>query len=65
LVAGRSNREIGAQLFIAEKTVKSYITAILVKLGLQRNAPATALGDAALAASAAVLPAAVLPAAVQ
>jgi len=48
LVAGRSNREVGAQLFIAEKTVKSYITAILVKLGLQRNAPATALGDTAL-----------------
>jgi two-component system response regulator DevR len=64
LVAGRSNREIGAQLLITEKTVKSYISAVLVKLGLQSNAPATALGDTALAAAIVALPAAVLPAAV-
>ncbi len=34
LAQGRSNKEIGAQLFISEKTVKSHVGAILDKLGL-------------------------------
>jgi two-component system response regulator DevR len=63
LVAGRSNREIGAQLLITEKTVKSYISAILVKLGLQRDAPTTALAATVLVPT--VLPATALPAAAQ
>jgi two-component system, NarL family, response regulator LiaR len=34
LAQGRSNKEIGAQLFISEKTVKSHVGSILDKLGL-------------------------------
>ena len=34
---GLSNREIGAQLGIAEKTVKNHITSLLAKMGLQRR----------------------------
>ena len=32
LVKGRSNKEIGASLFIAEDTVKSYLKTLFVKL---------------------------------
>ncbi len=34
---GMSNREIGEQLGIAEKTVKNHITSLLSKMGLQRR----------------------------
>ncbi len=34
---GLSNREIGDQLGIAEKTVKNHITSLLAKMGLQRR----------------------------
>ena len=37
---GLTNRQIGAQLFLAEKTVKNYITAILAKLGMERRTQA-------------------------
>jgi DNA-binding NarL/FixJ family response regulator len=40
---GLSNREIAQHLFLAEKTVKNYVTAVLAKLGLQRRAQAIAL----------------------
>jgi DNA-binding NarL/FixJ family response regulator len=40
---GMSNREIGQRLFLAEKTVKNYVTAVLAKLGMQRRAQAIAL----------------------
>ncbi|MBO0890992.1 MAG: response regulator transcription factor [Acidothermales bacterium] len=34
---GLTNRQIGRRLFLAEKTVKNYISGIFVKLGLQRR----------------------------
>lgn len=37
---GMTNRQIGAQLYLAEKTVKNYLTAILAKLGMQRRTQA-------------------------
>ncbi|NNG37231.1 response regulator transcription factor [Nakamurella aerolata] len=37
---GLTNKEIGARLGIAEKTVKNTVTVILSKLGLQRRAQA-------------------------
>ncbi len=33
---GLTNRQIGAELFLAEKTVNNYITAMLAKLGMER-----------------------------
>lgn len=38
--AGLTNREIGAELFLAEKTVKNYVSALLAKLGFQRRTQA-------------------------
>ncbi|MCW2606368.1 MAG: DNA-binding response regulator [Frankiales bacterium] len=34
---GLTNREIGAAMFLAEKTVKNYVSNVLAKLGLQRR----------------------------
>ena len=42
LAEGRTNREIGARLFLSEKTVKNYVSRILDKLGLARRAEAAA-----------------------
>jgi DNA-binding NarL/FixJ family response regulator len=45
IVAGRSNKEIGAELFISEATVKTHINSILSKLGVsdRTQAATTAL----------------------
>jgi len=40
---GLTNRQIGAQLFLAEKTIKNYVSALLAKLGLQRRTQAAVL----------------------
>lgn len=40
---GMTNREIGEELFLAEKTVKNYVSSILSKLGLQRRTQAAVL----------------------
>ncbi len=42
LAEGKTNREIGAVLFLSEKTVKNYVSRILGKLGLRRRAEAAA-----------------------
>lgn len=43
IAEGLSNREIGAKLFLAEKTVKNYVSGILSKLGMQRRTQAAVL----------------------
>lgn len=43
IAEGLSNREIGARLFLAEKTVKNYVSGILAKLGMQRRTQAAVL----------------------
>jgi len=40
---GKSNRQIGEELFIAEKTVKNYVSNVLAKLGMVRRTEAAAL----------------------
>jgi len=39
---GMTNRQIAERLFVAEKTVKNYVTAVLAKLGMERRAQAAA-----------------------
>jgi DNA-binding NarL/FixJ family response regulator len=46
---GLTNREIGAQLFLAEKTVKNYVSSLLAKLGFQRRTQAAVYISAASA----------------
>ncbi len=41
---GLSNRQIGERLFLAEKTVKNYVSAMLAKLHMQRRTQAAVLG---------------------
>lgn len=43
IAEGLSNREIGARLFLAEKTVKNYVSGVLSKLGMQRRTQAAVL----------------------
>jgi two-component system response regulator DevR len=40
---GLTNREIGEQMFLAEKTVKNYVSHLLAKLGMQRRTQAAIL----------------------
>jgi DNA-binding NarL/FixJ family response regulator len=39
---GMTNRQIAEKVFLAEKTVKNYVSNILLKLGLSRRAEAAA-----------------------
>src|SRR6266516_2328559 len=39
---GLTNRQIGGRLFLAEKTVKNYVSALFAKLGMERRAQAAA-----------------------
>ena len=40
IAQGKTNREIGAEMFLAEKTVKNYVSNLLSKLGMQRRTQA-------------------------
>ncbi|WP_424636951.1 response regulator [Embleya sp. AB8] len=39
---GMTNRQIGAQMHLAEKTVKNYVSSLLAKLGMERRTQAAA-----------------------
>ncbi|MGX7678905.1 response regulator [Jatrophihabitans sp. DSM 45814] len=41
---GLTNREIGERLFLAEKTIKNYVSGLLAKLGMQRRTQAAVYG---------------------
>jgi two-component system response regulator DevR len=43
LAEGKTNRQIGEEIHLAEKTVKNYVSNILMKLGLSRRAEVAAL----------------------
>ncbi|HEX2361675.1 MAG TPA: response regulator transcription factor [Jiangellaceae bacterium] len=43
IAEGLTNRQIGEQLFLAEKTVKNYVSSLLAKLGLERRTQAAVL----------------------
>jgi two-component system, NarL family, response regulator DevR len=40
---GMTNRQIGSELYLAEKTVKNYVSSMLGKLGMQRRTQAAVL----------------------
>jgi DNA-binding NarL/FixJ family response regulator len=40
---GLTNRQIGERMFLAEKTVKNYVSSLLAKLGMQRRTQAAVL----------------------
>jgi two-component system response regulator DevR len=42
---GCTNRQIGEHLFLAEKTVKNYVTSVLMKLGMERRTQAAVFGS--------------------
>jgi two-component system, NarL family, response regulator DevR len=44
IAEGLSNKEIGARLFLAEKTVKNYVSSLLAKLNMQRRTQAAVFG---------------------
>ena len=39
---GLTNRQIGAKMFLAEKTIKNYVSALFAKLGMERRTQAAA-----------------------
>ncbi|MGQ0844759.1 MAG: response regulator [Sporichthyaceae bacterium] len=41
---GMTNRQIGERLFLAEKTVKNYVSSLLAKLGMERRTQAAVYG---------------------
>lgn len=43
IAEGWTNRQIGEEMFLAEKTVKNYVSNLLAKLGLHRRTEAAAL----------------------
>ncbi len=45
IAEGMTNRQIGGELHLAEKTVKNYVSSILSKLGLERRTQAAVLAS--------------------
>jgi two-component system, NarL family, response regulator DevR len=45
IAEGMTNRQIGEHMFLAEKTVKNYVSSILSKLGLERRTQAAVLAS--------------------
>jgi two-component system response regulator DevR len=45
IAEGLTNRQIGEQMFLAEKTVKNYVSNILAKLGLERRTQAAVMAS--------------------
>lgn len=43
IAEGLTNRQIGERMYLAEKTVKNYVSSILAKLGLERRTQAAVL----------------------
>ncbi len=43
IAEGLTNRQIGERLYLAEKTVKNYVSSLLAKLGLERRTQAAVL----------------------
>ena len=39
---GMSNRQIAEAMFLAEKTIKNYVSSVLSKLGMERRSQAAA-----------------------
>ena len=46
IAEGLTNRQIATRMFLAEKTVKNYVSALLTKLGYQRRTQIAVLGAA-------------------
>ncbi len=44
IVEGRTNREIAAEVYLAEKTVKNYVSNLLAKLGVRHRSQVAAMG---------------------
>ncbi len=44
IAEGLTNRQIGERLFLAEKTVKNYVSTLLSKLNMQRRTQAAVFG---------------------
>jgi two-component system response regulator DevR len=45
IAEGLTNRQIGEKMFLAEKTVKNYVSSVLSKLGLERRTQAAVLAS--------------------
>jgi DNA-binding NarL/FixJ family response regulator len=45
IAQGMTNKQIGEQMFLAEKTVKNYVSSVLSKLGVERRTQAAVLAS--------------------